>query len=134
MSTCGGLALRSTELNPTIWRNGSAAGELDSPVGKQVQHQCTAAAHGWMMRAARAIHQPTRIAAIEPRASLQGHNQVYLSVWVSMVRPDDRGHVYHVYAESISLRTGLDDTTEPNAAGLAVAHPAARNARPTEVE
>src|SRR5882757_4791416 len=76
------------------------------------------------MRAAGAIHEPSRIAAVELSARLEWHDEVDLAIGMAVMGPRDGFHVDDIHTEAASGGIRFDDSAEANICGLASAHPA----------
>src|ERR1700733_7019907 len=112
----------------------SAAGELNCARRKQVQHERTTPSHSGMVGTVRAVDEPAAAAAIKQCLGVHRHDQVNLTARVSMVRSRDRRHFDNIDAESVRLRSRLDEAPKSNPIGLAVAHPSRGNRTLTQAK
>src|SRR5436190_11480986 len=103
--------------------HGLALAELYGALRQQVDYQRLPIAHGWPMCAPRRIDDPTRAVAVELRVAGERHHHVDFAVRVCVVRTDDIFHLHDVDRKAVSPGSGLHDSSKPNAAGYATAHP-----------
>jgi len=75
------------------------------------------------VRRTRPVHFPAGAAPVELRGRVERHHQVDFAIRMH-VTGTHAVHVDHVDTESMRRRARLDDSSVPDTAGLAVAHPA----------
>jgi hypothetical protein len=77
------------------------------------------------MGAAGPVYEPSSAVPVEARTGRYGHDQIYLTLRVSVVRSCHLIHIDDIDTESIEVFGRLDDTSIFDAARLPRAHPTA---------